>query len=183
MLPRCLILCLIFLAAAMFTDPLKYRANELLDLCRQKKLKIAIAESCTGGLLAALFTEIPGSSDVFERGFVTYSNESKNEMLGVDAGLIKKHGAVSEQVAIAMVQGTLAKSHADISIAVTGIAGPGGGTGKKPVGLVYIAVAIGKEVQTKQYNFKGDRNAIRLSAVEHALMQLKEILKLSSYAA
>src|SRR5215813_13385728 len=113
-------------------------ARALLDLCRRKRLKLAAAESCTGGLLAGLLTEIPGSSDVFERGFVTYSNQAKQEMLGVTQSLIAAHGAVSAEVARAMAQGALNHAPAHLSVAITGIAGPGGGTADKPVGLVYL---------------------------------------------
>ena len=106
---------------------------------RAKALKLATAESCTGGLIAGAITEIAGSSDVFDRGFVTYSNEAKSEMLGVPPALIATHGAVSPEVARAMVEGALQNSRADVAIAVTGVAGPGGGSASKPVGLVYLA--------------------------------------------
>ena len=109
-------------------DSLVAEAGALLALCRARKLKLATAESCTGGLVAAILTEVPGSSDVVERGFVTYSNEAKTEMLGVPAALIETHGAVSEAVARAMAEGALEHSHADIAVSVTGVAGPGGGT-------------------------------------------------------
>src|ERR1700680_1245288 len=115
------------------------RAQALLDLCRGKKLKIAAAESCTGGLVAAALTEIAGSSDVVDRGFVTYSNDAKEAMLAVPAETLRRHGAVSRQTAAAMAKGALAHSAADLAGAVTGIAGPGGGSAKKPVGLVYLA--------------------------------------------
>src|SRR6478736_6242669 len=114
-------------------------AAALLDACRERGDLLAAAESCTGGLLAAMLTAIPGSSDVFERGFVTYSNASKSEMLGVPVWLIERHGAVSEDVARAMAGGALTHSHASLAVAVTGIAGPDGGTQDKPVGLVYFA--------------------------------------------
>lgn len=117
------------------------KANLLLDLARAKGLRVATAESCTGGLIAAALTEIPGSSDVFERGFVTYSNEAKRDMIGVPWALIEAHGAVSAEVARAMAQGALAHSLADIAVAVTGVAGPGGGSADKPVGLVHFACA------------------------------------------
>ena len=116
-------------------------ASTLLHLCRQRGLRIATAESCTGGLVAALLTEVAGSSDVFERGFVTYSNAAKTEQIGVDAAMIVQHGAVSEPVARAMAEGALAHSEADLAVGITGIAGPGGGSAEKPVGLVHIAVA------------------------------------------
>ncbi len=125
----------------MFSQQLIDDASQLLALCRTKGLKIASAESCTGGLISALFTEIAGSSDVFERGFVTYSNEAKAELLKVRMELIDQWGAVSPQVAAAMATGALANSHADLTISVTGIAGPGGGSIEKPVGLVCLAAA------------------------------------------
>lgn len=118
---------------------LKQGAAELLDALRAQDLMLAAAESCTGGLIAAYLTEMPGSSDVFERGFVTYSNDAKTELLGVPPEMIDAHGAVSEEVAVAMASGALAHSKAGISVAVTGIAGPGGGSDDKPVGLVHIA--------------------------------------------
>ena len=125
----------------MIDDLLRRRAKKLLELCREKGVMIATAESCTGGLIAATLTEIAGSSDVVDRGFVTYSNDAKTEMLKVPAEMIVGHGAVSEPVARAMAEGALAKSRANIAVAVTGIAGPGGGSDEKPVGLVHLAVS------------------------------------------
>ena len=122
-------------------DELVLLAQRTLDVCLAHKLKIATAESCTGGLLASALTENAGSSLVFERGFVTYSNEAKQDMLGVPAELIAAHGAVSEQVAEAMALGALAHSRAQLTMAITGIAGPGGGSAEKPVGLVHFALA------------------------------------------
>ena len=130
----------------MQIDPsLSEMAAHVLDGFRAEGLKIATAESCTGGLIAALLTSIAGSSDVFERGYVTYSNEAKETAIGVDPELIREHGAVSAPVAVAMAMGALAHSNADASVAVTGIAGPGGGSAEKPVGLVFIAVANRQE--------------------------------------
>ena len=123
----------------------------------QSGLKLATAESCTGGLIAAILTEVPGSSDVFERGFVTYSNEAKTELLGVPAELIEKHGAVSEEVARAMASGALGHSRADIAVAVTGVAGPGGGTTAKPVGLVHLAAARRGSVTHKEIRLRRHR--------------------------
>ncbi|WP_128294073.1 CinA family protein [Afifella aestuarii] len=120
---------------------LETKAIELLNLCKDKGVRLATAESCTGGGIAAALTDIPGSSAAFERGFVTYSNEAKIELLGVPKTLIDTHGAVSEAVARAMAEGALAHSHADMAVSVTGVAGPDGGTEEKPVGLVHFAVA------------------------------------------
>lgn len=151
-------------------------AEKLLEICRDSGLRLATAESCTGGLIAASLTEVAGSSDVFERGFVTYSNESKIELLGVPAALIEKHRAVSEQVARAMAAGALENSRADISVAVTGIAGPGGGAADKPVGLVYIAAARrGGPVTVQRNRFDGDRRSVRLASVQAALALLSAI--------
>jgi nicotinamide-nucleotide amidase len=125
----------------MFTPDITEAARTLLEACRTRGLKIATAESCTGGLVAGALTAIPGSSDVVERGFVTYSNEAKTEMIGVPADLIARKGAVSMEVAMAMAEGALKHAPADIVVAVTGIAGPGGGSDTKPVGLVHITAA------------------------------------------
>jgi nicotinamide-nucleotide amidase len=125
----------------MFTPDITEAARALLEACRTRGLKIATAESCTGGLVAGALTAIPGSSDVVERGFVTYSNEAKTEMIGVPADLIARKGAVSMEVAMAMAEGALKHAPADIVVAVTGIAGPGGGSDTKPVGLVHITAA------------------------------------------
>src|SRR5581483_8618600 len=125
----------------MFAETLLREAAELLSECKRKGLKIATAESCTGGLISALLTEIAGASAVFERGFITYSNQSKIDQLGVEKETIAEHGAVSEAVAAAMAQAAMQRARVDLSVAVTGIAGPDGGTKDKPVGLVHIAVA------------------------------------------
>ena len=158
----------------MLPTNLVIQTQHLLHSCRSKGIKIATAESCTGGLISGLLTEVPGSSDVFERGFVTYSNEAKHELLGVPNALLEKYGAVSEEVAIAMAAGALKHSHANIALSVTGIAGPGGGTSEKPVGLVYIGYATGKTSHCKQLLFQGDRSSIRLATVEHALQILAD---------
>jgi nicotinamide-nucleotide amidase len=158
-------------------DELERLAAGVLDACRAKGLKIAVAESCTGGLIAGTLTAIAGSSDVVDRGFVTYSNEAKSEMLGVPPELIAEHGAVSRQVAEAMAAGVLAYSVADISAAVTGVAGPGGGTDQKPVGLVHIAAARnGGEKRHEEHVFGGDRGAVRAAAVNSSLLLLSSIL-------
>jgi nicotinamide-nucleotide amidase len=149
-------------------------AATLLDLYRAKRWRLATAESCTGGMIAAAITDIAGSSDVFDRGYVTYSNEAKSQ-LGVPADLIAHHGAVSVHVAREMATGVLKHSKADVAIAVTGVAGPGGGSEAKPVGLVYLAVARrGSEPAIERHQFHGDRAAIRRAAVERALEMLAE---------
>lgn len=151
-------------------DDLIAAAKAVLDRARAEGLKISTAESCTGGQIAASLTEIPGSSDVFERGFVTYSNEAKIELLGVPPSLIADPGAVSEPVARAMADGALAHSRADIAVAVTGIAGPGGGSADKPVGLVFIGAAQrGQPAIVERYVFPGDRAGIRRATVRQAL--------------
>ena len=158
----------------MFPAPLQEEAARLLEAYRAKGRMIATAESCTGGLIAGLLTEIPGASDVFDRGFVTYSNAAKSECLGIPADLITTHGAVSEAVARAMAEGALAQSRADTTVSVTGLAGPGGGTAVKPVGLVYLAAAgKGRPTLHRECRF-GDigRDAIRLKSVEVALALL-----------
>ncbi len=162
----------------MFSIELRAQAEALLAGCRAKELKIATAESCTGGLIAGLLTEIPGSSDVIDRGFVTYSNRAKEEMLGVPAALLRQHGAVSEAVARAMAEGAIRHSTAQLSVAVTGIAGPGGGTDEKPVGLVHIAAArAGEPTQTLECRF-GDigRSEIRLRTLAVALELLQSLV-------
>jgi nicotinamide-nucleotide amidase len=146
------------------------KAVDVLEACRKAGLKIVTVESCTGGLIAATLTEIAGSSNVVERGFVTYSNEAKTELVGVPADLIAKHGAVSEEVARAMAAGGLAHSRADIAMSVTGIAGPGGATATKPVGLVHLACARrGGTILHERHVFPGDRAAVRGAAVDVGL--------------
>ena len=125
----------------LFSRDLVMAAKDVLDICRENHWKVATAESCTGGLIAAVLTEIAGSSDVVDRGFVTYSNQAKTELLGVAADLIESDGAVSERVARAMAEGALSRSGASIAVSCTGVAGPGGGSAEKPVGLVHIAAA------------------------------------------
>jgi nicotinamide-nucleotide amidase len=161
----------------MFSADLLARAEKFLAAARAKGLKIAIAESCTGGLVAGLLTEIAGSSDVVERGFVTYSSEAKEELLGVPRDMLIAHGAVSEPVARAMAQGALKHSRAGLAVAVTGIAGPGGGTDEKPVGLVHFAAARGDTVIHRECRF-GDigRGEVRLASVEVALEMLEQLL-------
>ncbi len=137
---------------------------------------MATAESCTGGLIAAACTDLAGSSNWFERGFVTYSNEAKSEMLGVDAALISRSGAVSEAVARAMAQGAVAHSRAQTAVAVTGVAGPGGGSADKPVGTVWFAWATPAGTASEMRRFDGDRAAVRQATVDHALRGLLQRL-------
>ena len=142
----------------------------LADLMLKKGYFLATAESCTGGLIAARCTELAGSSQWFERGFVTYSNAAKTEALGVDAALIERFGAVSEPVARAMAEGALRHSRADVAVAVTGIAGPGGGSADKPVGAVCFAWSLrGGATHSERQCFAGERAAVREAAVRHAL--------------
>jgi nicotinamide-nucleotide amidase len=162
----------------MFSADLRSEAAALLDAARVKRLKLATAESCTGGLIAALLTEIPGSSDVFDRGFVTYSNDAKTQMLGVPTGLLQAFGAVSAPVARAMAEGALRESNARISVSVTGVAGPGGGTIAKPVGLVHLASArrdVGVRSVECRFGELG-RDAVRLATVIEAIALLQQIV-------
>ena len=148
-------------------------ADAVLAACRARGLHLATAESCTGGMIAAALTDIAGSSDVVERGFVTYSNAAKTELLGVPAELISHVGAVSEEVAWAMAAGALAHAPVDLAIAVTGIAGPGGGSAEKPVGLVHFGLARrGSAQRAERHVFPGDRDAVRRATVERALQML-----------
>jgi nicotinamide-nucleotide amidase len=148
----------------------------LASALRARGWKIATAESCTGGLIAAACTAVAGSSDWFERGFVSYSNEAKTELLGVPTALIQAHGAVSAEVARAMADGALTHSRAQLAVAVTGIAGPGGATPGKPVGTVWLALARagGGGAQAELLTLAGDRTAIREQTVRHALQRLTE---------
>ena len=161
--------------AVTFPTDIIRRAERLLSLCRAGGLRVATAESCTGGLIAACLTEIAGSSDVVDRGFVTYSNEAKRDLLGVPDELLMRVGAVSEEVARAMATGALARSDAALAVAVTGIAGPGGGTATKPVGLVHHACAgPGVTVTHRRVVYEGDRGAVRLATVATALDMMIE---------
>jgi nicotinamide-nucleotide amidase len=154
----------------MFPKPLIDTAEALLATLRARKLMLATAESCTGGLIAGVLTEIAGSSDVVERGFVTYSNEAKNELIGVPMEMIKTHGAVSREVVLAMAVGALEHSRADVAVAVTGVAGPGGGSAAKPVGLVHLAVQRkGRAPVHRECRFgEIGRHEIRIATVETA---------------
>jgi nicotinamide-nucleotide amidase len=149
----------------------------LARLLLQKGWFLTTAESCTGGLIAAACTDLAGSSNWFERGFVSYSNAAKSELLGVDAALIERHGAVSEPVVRAMAVGALAHAHAQVAIAVTGVAGPGGGSPEKPVGTVWLAWATPAGLTSELRHFSGDRAAVRQATVQHALARLAERLQ------
>ena len=151
--------------------------QELADQLLKHRQKICAAESCTGGLIAKTFTDLAGSSDWFERGFVTYSDQAKSEMLAVPASLIEDYGAVSEAVASAMASGALRHSRADYSVAVTGVAGPAGGTDDKPVGTVWIAVASAGQMLAKRYQFDGDRQAVRAATLEAAIELLLDLVR------
>ncbi len=154
------------------------QAAELLEACRARGITLATAESCTGGLVAAALTAVPGSSDVVERGFVTYSNAAKSEMLGVPVWLIERHGAVSEDVARAMAGGALTHSRASLAIAVTGVAGPDGGSAEKPVGLVHFAAGMRDAAISHERVLFGDlsRSEIRRLSVERAFRLVASLL-------
>ena len=137
---------------------------------------LVTAESCTGGMIAAACTDLAGSSQWFERGFVTYSNAAKTEMLGVPAALIEAHGAVSEPVARAMATGAVARSHAQVAVAVTGVAGPTGGSADKPVGTVWFGWCVAGQTHSQVQHFAGDRAAVRAATVRHALARLQALL-------
>ena len=162
----------------MLNDTVLGQAAELLRHCRSRGWRVATAESCTGGLIAAALTHVAGSSDVVDRGFVTYSNEAKVEMLGVGPAAIAAHGAVSGPVAAAMAEGALARSNADAVVAVTGVAGPGGGSADKPVGTVWFGSARrGAAARTERVVFPGDRAAVREATVARALALLLELAR------
>jgi nicotinamide-nucleotide amidase len=169
----------------MFPDELLMAARLLLAEAEERRLKIVTAESCTGGLIAALLTDIPGSSSVVERGFVTYSNQAKTEMLGVPGDLIADMGAVSEPVARAMAEGALRESRAHIAIAVTGVAGPGGGTALKPVGLVHLACARENHRLRHEALRLGplSRSEVRLKTMEHAIGMMRAMIGAGSGSA
>ncbi len=164
------------------------QAGEVLEFCRRNGFTVAAAESCTGGLVAAYLTHIAGASDILDRGFVTYSNDAKIELLGVDAQIIEDHGAVSRQTALAMAAGALWRSHASLSVSVTGVAGPGGGSVDKPVGLVHFAIARRVSVSAEQLDFKalhheerfGDigRSEVREESVATAFRMLMQAASL-----
>ena len=161
----------------MFSSPLLRLAEVILAEARAQRLRIATAESCTGGLIGGLLTEIAGSSDVFERGFIVYSNRAKSDLLGVPGHLIADMGAVSEPVARAMAEGAVMNSNAHMAVAVTGVAGPGGGTALKPVGLVHIAAARENRSILHEAHRFGDigRSEVRMKTVEAALLLLQRM--------
>ncbi len=152
----------------------------LAALLRERQWMMASAESCTGGLIAGACTDLAGSSDWFERGFVTYSNAAKTELLGVDASLIDAHGAVSEPVARAMAAGALAHSPAQVSVAVTGVAGPAGGSAEKPVGTVWFGWSVEGQLRSERRRFDGDRAAVRAATVHYALQALVQLIRNTS---
>src|SRR5262245_13568699 len=164
----------------MFAPALLTQAETLLSSLRGRRLKLATAESCTGGLIAGLLTEIAGSSDVVERGFVVYSNEAKISMLRVPANVIELHGAVSEACARAMAEGALKHSNADIAVSVTGIAGPGGGSPEKPIGLVHFGCAsAGATTNHRRQVFAhANRHEVRMRSVKAALDLIEAQLEL-----
>jgi nicotinamide-nucleotide amidase len=158
-----------------FPDEIRALSTQVLERCRVAGLTIATAESCTGGLVAACLTEIAGSSDVVERGFVTYADAAKVELLGVARATLERHGAVSVETAGEMLAGAMARSPADLAVAITGIAGPGGGSAEKPVGLVFIGVQRrGRSPRIERHVFAGDRAAVRKASLERALRLLSE---------
>ena len=148
-------------------------AAEIIKGCTAKGLTVATAESCTGGLISACLTEIAGSSAVLDRGFVVYSNQAKHDLLGVPEELIERFGAVSEEVARAMAEGARTRAGVDLAVAVTGVAGPGGGTATKPVGLVHLALASHDQTSHTRSIFDGDRQMVREATVQAALEQIK----------
>lgn len=162
----------------MFSDSLSERATKIVADAAQRRIKLALAESCTAGLLSGLITSVPGASSVLDRGLVTYSNDSKTDLLDVPPALLATYGAVSEQVALAMAEGCLAKAPVHLALAITGIAGPAGGTPRKPVGLVHFAVAgnNGHLVHAKAVFPDTGRQGIRLAALDRALDLLQEAL-------
>ncbi len=164
--------------SSVFSSELLHDAEALLADMQRRSLRLATAESCTGGLLAGLLTEIPGASATLERGFVTYSNAAKTSLLGVGASLIERFGAVSEEVARAMAEGALGHAPVDIAVAVTGIAGPDGGSLEKPVGLVYLAVAVkGSDTCVRECRFGSiGRSEIRLASLREAVLLMREAL-------
>jgi nicotinamide-nucleotide amidase len=169
----------VFVSAQMLSKeerPMPELQELVADLMLKRGHLLATAESCTGGMIAAACTDLAGSSAWFERGFVTYSNEAKTELLGVEAALIAAHGAVSAEVVRAMVQGAVARSRARVAVAVTGVAGPTGGSRAKPVGTVWFGFMLDGQLSSEVRHFDGDRAAVRLATVRHALQRLAQLL-------
>jgi nicotinamide-nucleotide amidase len=168
--------CTLGYNAGMNDDP-DILTQRLAALLLEKRQKVCTAESCSGGLIAKTFTDLAGSSDWFDRGFVTYSNAAKSEMLGVPPSVIEDYGAVSEAVANAMASGALRHSDADFAVAVTGVAGPGGGGEEKPVGTVWIAVASAEQLVSKRHQFDGDRQAVREATLQASITALLDLVE------
>lgn len=160
----------------IFDNYLILKLKKIADFCKVKSFKISCAESCTGGLLSALFTEISGASKFFDRSFVTYSNQSKIEILDVNPKTLNNFGAVSKEVAEEMVIGVKKKVNVDVAISITGIAGPDGGTSEKPVGTVYISIFLKNNIYTNKYNFNGSRSEIRISILHQVLENIENLL-------
>jgi nicotinamide-nucleotide amidase len=162
----------------MDEERLRHLANRLAEYCIAQRHMLMTAESCTGGWIAKICTDLPGSSRWFEQGFVTYSNRAKESMLGVSAETLSEHGAVSEPVVLEMVAGALERGNGDLAVAISGIAGPGGGTHFKPRGTVWVAWQSGeREATARCFRFEGDRAAVRFQAVEVALKGLIELVR------
>ena len=160
----------------MFPIKIKKKAEKVFKLCLKKRIKLSFAESCTGGLLSSLITSFPNSSKIFVSGFVTYSNLSKQKMLGVKNKTLIKYGAVSKEVAREMVNGAWKKNKVNIALSITGIAGPSGQTKKKKVGLVYIGIKSKKGINVNEFHFKGNREKIRFASVEKAIDLISSII-------
>ncbi|PPR37862.1 MAG: Nicotinamide-nucleotide amidohydrolase PncC [Alphaproteobacteria bacterium MarineAlpha6_Bin4] len=160
----------------MFPIKIKNKAEKVVKLCLKKRIKLAFAESCTGGLLSSLITSFPNSSKIFIGGFITYSNLSKQNMIGVKSKTLKKYGAVSQEVAKEMVKGVWKKDKLNIALSITGIAGPTGQTKKKRVGLIYIGLKSKKGTIVNEFNFKGNRQKIRYASVEKAIDLISSII-------
>ena len=160
----------------MLTSKIKKKAEKVFKLCLKKKIKLSFAESCTGGLLSCLITSFPNSSKIFASGFVTYSNLSKQKILGVKDKTLKKYGAVSKEVAKEMVNGVWIKDKINIAVSITGIAGPTGQTKDKKIGLVYIGIKNKKNIIINEFNFKGERTKVRLNSVDKAIDLILSII-------
>ena len=160
----------------MFPIKIKKKAEKVFKLCLKKKIKLSFAESCTGGLLSCLITSFPNSSKIFASGFVTYSNLSKQKILGVKDKTLKKYGSVSKEVAKEMVKGVWIKDKINIAVSITGIAGPTGQTKDKKIGLVYIGIKNKKNIIINEFNFKGDRTKVRLNSVDKAIDLILSII-------